>query len=397
MREQEHRRKPLRTYNLRPGLLESGPLNAISDVTGIHVGHVTYERTGVTAILPAPGNIFEAKAPAAAFVQNGFGKAAGLLQVMELGTLETPVTLCNTLAVGRCADALIDHVLASNRGVRSVNPVVLECNDGRLNDIARRGVTGDDVHRAIAAATGGPVSQGAVGAGRGMVAFGVKGGIGTASRRTISTGYAEQPDRTGARSSEPAYTVGALVLANMGEWAQLLVLGVPIGQRLARPTAPLPPPSASSALSTPSHRSEPPAAASTPGPSQEATGPMPEGSIIMLLATNAPLDARQLGRLARRAPLGMARTGVTAGHGSGDFVLAWSTAHRVPNAAPNPPLLSTKVLHDAALGPLFQAAVEATEEAILNALFCAEPVGDMPALPVEEVLAHLRACYPEMQ
>jgi D-aminopeptidase len=339
-----------------PGFLLPGPLNAITDVAGVAVGHVTHERTGVTAVVPAPGNVFQEKLPAAAFVLNGFGKAAGLLQVMELGTLETPVVLCNTLAVGRCADALVDHVLAANPGVRSINPVVLECNDGRLNDIARRGVTGDDVHRALAAAgaaaAGGPVAQGAVGAGRGMVAFGVKGGIGTASRRT-----GQQPR---AGSGEGGYTVGALVLANMGEWPQLQIMGVPTGQRLPRSRV-------------------------TPG-----APAAPEGSLIMLLATDAPLGARQLGRLARRAPLGMARTGATAGHGSGDFVLAWSTAYRVPNAVPEPPLLAARVLHDAALGPLFQAAVEATEEAILNALFCATPVGDVPSLPVDDVVALIR-------
>jgi len=365
MNEPSPERRPLRAYGLAPGVLPPGPRNAIADVPGVAVGHVTHARTGVTAVLPAAGNVFAQKVPAAAFVENGFGKAAGLLQVMELGTLETPVILCNTLAVGRCADALIDHVLAASPEVKSVNPVVLECNDGRLNDIARRGVAGDDVHRALAAAReagGGEVAQGAIGAGRGMVAFGVKGGIGTASRRIAA---APLPPRSGepadAGQSRRSYTVGALVLANMGEWSQLQMLGVPVGRRLARPA-----------------------------PGQPAAPDRPEGSLIMLLATDAPLDARQLGRLARRAPLGMARTGATAGHGSGDFVLAWSTAQRIPHDPPDPPLLTVTLLHDAALNPLFQAAVEATEEAILNALFCAEPVGDVPALPLEKVLPLLR-------
>jgi D-aminopeptidase len=341
----EPARRPLREHGVTWGHLLPGPLNAITDVAGVQVGHVTHRHTGVTAIRPAPGDVFQAKVAAGVCVLNAFGKAAGLLQVMELGTVETPIVLCNTLAVGRCADALVDHVLAANPDVRSVNPVVLECNDGRINDIRRRGVSGEDVHRALSLCVSGPVAQGAAGAGRGMVAYGVKGGIGTASRRT-----------THAAAS---YTTGALVLANMGDWPQLQVLGVPVGRLLPRPQG----------------------GAATP----------PEGSIIMLLATDAPLDARQLARVARRAPLGMARTGATAGHGSGDFVLAWSTANRVPNDTPSPPLLTPTLLHDAALGPLFAAAVEATEEAILNALCCAEPVGGVPALPVEDVLGLVRS------
>lgn len=333
-------RPTARALGIASGILPPGPHNDIADVPGVRVGHATAKRTGVTAVVPAPDNLFRAKLPAAAFVQNGFGKAAGLLQVMELGTLETPILLTNTLSVGRCADALIDHMLELDPQITSLNPVVLECNDGRLNDIRSRGVGAADVRQALAGAATGPVWQGAVGAGRGMVCFGVKGGIGSASRQAAG------------------YTVGALVLANFGRWEQLQIHGVPVGQLLPLPRLAPPDP--------------------------------PEGSIIMLLATDAPLDARQLGRLARRAPLGMARTGATAQHGSGDFALAFSTAYRVAHDPPEPPLFTVSLLHDAALNPLFQAAVEATEEAILNALFCATPVGDVPALPVDDVLPLLR-------
>lgn len=333
---------------IRIGSLPPGPRDDLTDVPGVWVGHATVvaspageppARTGVTAILPHTGNLAAHPVPAGHFILNGFGKSVGLPQVAELGQLETPILLTNTLDVWRAAEALADHVLAQNPGLRSINPVVLECNDGRLNGIRSHHVTPEAVRAALAnaAANSGPVRQGAVGAGTGMIAFQVKAGIGSASRQ-VSLPPAPAP-----------VTVGALVLANFGRWEQLTVAGVPVGRLLPRPVSPAPPPDAA-------------------------------GSIIMILATDAPLDPGSLARLARRAPLGMARTGGVAHHGSGDFALAFATRPPAPEPPP-PPLLDL----------LFQAAVEATEAAILNALFAAVPVdGDggysTPALPVAEVL-----------
>lgn len=397
-------RPTARQLGIRIGRLPSGPLGDITDVPGVRVGHATVwsdgppvARSGVTAVLPHTGSLAARPVPAAVHVLNGYGKSVGLPQVAELGRLETPILLTNTLDVWRCAEALGDHVLAQNPGMTSVNPVVLECNDSRLNAIRDHAVDADAVREALAAAAGGPmgqgavgqgavgqgpvgqgpVLQGAVGAGTGMVSFGVKGGIGSASRRVGAGGGV-------MAAGGPGWTVGALVLANFGLWEQLLVAGVPVGRLLPRPIAPVPPPDR-------------------------------DGSLIMLLATDAPLDAHGLGRLARRAPLGMARTGGVAHHGSGDFVLAFragagsapETAAPAPeqedaalapaNAAPAPadaaPAAARRLTADQ-LNLLFEAAVEATEEAILNALFAAVPVTGaggltVPALPAEEVLALL--------
>jgi len=353
------------------GGLASGRWNALTDVPGVRVGHCTVAfgdgalapghgpaRTGVTAILPHGGNLFRDKAPAASHVINGFGKSIGLVQVDELGAIETPILLTNTLNVPRVADALIDHMLAIEPdisiGTTSVNPVVLECNDGHLNDLQGRHVRAAHVHRALADAADGPVAEGSVGAGAGMVAFGVKGGIGTASRVL--------PD------PHPRYTVGALVLANTGRLDELRIAGVPVGRELA----------------------------ATRGEWAAESG---DGSIIIVLATDAPATTRQLGRLVRRAALGLGRTGATASHGSGDIALIFGThaANRIPHRPPGPVRTIETIAEDGPLiSSLFAAVVEATEEAIINAIFGnREMTGRdehrVPGLPVERVLAILRA------
>ncbi len=343
----------LRDFGIAPGVLPPGPLNAITDVAGVRVGHITLIegdsiRTGVTAILPHGGNIFQQKVPAAIYVGNGFGKLAGYTQVRELGTIETPIVLTNTLSVPVAVKALIDYTLSlpGNADVRSVNAVVGETNDGRLNDIRGRHVTEAHVLQAIAAATDGPVAEGNVGAGTGTVCFGWKGGIGTASRRL--------PEAAGG------YTVGVLVQTNFG--GVLQIDGLPVGKMLGRYYM--------------SRMLEDGA----------------DGSCMIVVATDAPLDARNLERLAKRAMLGLARTGGIASNGSGDYVIAFSTdpALRVPYQ-PDGPLLEQRVLHNDFLSPLFLAAIEATEEAILNSLFMARTMTGhkkrtIEALPIDKVL-----------
>ena len=311
----------------RIGRLDSGPRDAITDVAGVTVGHVTLAdgavQTGVTVIHPHAQDPFRHKVPAAAAVINGFGKSVGLMQLAELGQLETPIALTNTFSVSAVAQAQIAQCVRANpetgRALPTVNPLVLECNDGWLNDIQRMAITAQHYEAACASA-GVDVAQGAVGAGRGMSSFQVKGGIGTASRRTAQ------------------YTVGALVLANYGVQANLVWGGEPIGQRLAQRAA-------------------------------EAE----KGSIIMLLATDAPLDARQLGRLALRAAAGLARTGSVYGHGSGDVALAFTTAYTL-RQSPDEPMPAVALVHEARLDPLFQAAADSVEQAIVHALWHAEPV-----------------------
>jgi len=384
-----------REFGIIIGTMSPGPLNAITDVPGVRVGHATLirgegalrpghgpVRTGVTAILPHGGNLFREKVKAAAFVLNGFGKTIGLIQVAELGTLETPILLTNTLNVGRVADALIEYMLRDNPEIGvttgTINPVVAECNDGYLNDIQGRHVGPAEVWEAIQGAAGGPVAEGSVGAGTGMSAFGFKGGIGTSSRVT--------PPEAGG------FTVGTLVLANFGRREELIVAGVPVGRLLkdwsqegrADFTG------SRSALDDtrfPGHLG--PASGPSAGSSSGDSGG--DGSIIIVLATDAPLSSRQLGRLARRAVLGLARTGSTAAHGSGDIVLAFSTAQRIPHEGSVRPSGGEGFPEEGRyLGPLFQAAIEGTEEAILNALFRAETMVGRDghvryALPLERV------------
>jgi len=324
-----------REFGLVVGVLPPGPLNAITDVAGVKVGHVTIIegkdiRTGATAVLPHGGNIFQDKVPAGISVANGYGKLTGVTQVMELGTLETPIVLTNTLSVPTAADAVIDWTLglAGNERVGSVNPVVGETNDGWLNDIRGRHVTKAHVLEAIRTAAEGPVAEGAVGAGTGTTCFDYKGGIGTASRRLPE-------DRGG-------YTVGVLVQTNFG--GVLTVRGVPFDRKDA----------------------------GVGGAGAAAAGPNPagDGSCMIIVATDAPLDARNLERLAKRALIGIARTGGYFSNGSGDYAVAFSTASsvRVPNRAASPTRTVT-MLRDDAISPLFQAAAEASEEAIWNSLF----------------------------
>jgi D-aminopeptidase len=343
------------------GILAPGPLNAITDVAGVTVGHVTLVegrsvRTGVTAVLPHGGNLYQDKVPAGFAVANGYGKFMGSTQIEELGELESPILLTNTLSVPEAAAAAIDWTLSrpGNEEVRSVNAVVGETNDGMLNDIRARRVTREHGLAAIAAARGGPVTEGNVGAGTGTVAFGWKGGIGTSSRRL--------PARLGG------YTVGVLVQSNYG--GVLSVGGLPVGQLLGRHFL----------------RDE----------LQSASG---DGSVIVVIATDAPLSDRNLERLARRAFLGIGRTGSPITNGSGDYAVAFSTHEGVRRtaarrAAPG----AVEELPNERVSPLFQAVAEATEEAVLNSLFAAETSeghrGRIEALPVAQVMRLYRAHRP---
>jgi len=322
----------------RVGLLPSGPLDAITDVPGVSVGHCTLDdgatQTGATVLLPQSGNLFLHKLPAGQAVINGFGKSAGLMQVQELGTIESPIALVSTLAVGTATTALVRDAMAQNaelaRSLPTLNPLVFECNDGWLNDARAMALQESHVAQALAAARAekhGRFEQGSVGAGRGMSCHGLKGGIGSASRHVAWQGR--------------EYLLGALVLANQGRPNALTIAGRRIGAQLQSRLA------------------------EEPGPER--------GSIIVLLATDAPLDARQLTRVARRAAAGLARTGSNYGHGSGDIALAFSTAWRVPQQA-DEPIPVVALLHETALDGFFQAAAEATEQAILHALFAATSV-----------------------
>ncbi|MFN3672046.1 MAG: P1 family peptidase [Bosea sp. (in: a-proteobacteria)] len=319
--------KRARDLGLACGALPPGPLNAITDVAGVSVGHETLREgdllTGFTALLPHQGNLFRSKLRAAVEIINGFGKSAGLMQLAELGEIETPILLGNTLAVGVGFDALVTRALAQNadigRETGTVNPLVLECNDGFLSDIRARALTQDHAFAALDAAQGGPVAEGAVGAGTGMSAFGFKGGIGTASRAM--------------RLDERAFTLGVLVLANFGRAGDLVL---PDGRR--------------------------------PAPAQ--AGQAERGSVIVLIATDLPLETRQLKRIAKRAGAGLARLGAFWGHGSGDVAVAFTTADPVDHDAPRA-LVSLSALHESRIDLPFQAAAEATQEAVLNALVAA--------------------------
>lgn len=359
-----------RDLGIAPGVFAPGPLNAVTDVDGVRVGHVTLVegdavRTGVTAIVPHGGNPFREKVPGAVFVGNAFGKLAGSTQVEELGTIETPIVLTNTLAVGAAVEGVVRWTLgrAGNEDVRSVNALVGETNDGRLNDIRRPSVRADHVVAAIEGATAGAVAEGNAGAGTGTVAFGWKGGIGTSSRRL--------PARYGG------FTVGVLVQANYG--GVLAIDGVAIGKALGRhPFVP------------------PPAAGSRPG--EAAAGAPPgataDGSCMIVVATDAPLDARDLTRLAARAVFGLARTGSSYSNGSGDYAIAFSTAPSLRVAHGSAEAASRVLLPTDEVSPLFQAVLEATEEAVYNALLAAETMRGngvtVEALPLDRVKEWLR-------
>lgn len=351
----------MRDYGIVTGVMKPGPLNSITDVTGVKVGHVTLIegddiRTGVTAIIPHEGNIFRAKVPAGFWAGNGFGKIAGTTQIAELGNIETPVILTNTLSVAAGVEGLITYTLAQkeNETVQSVNAVVGETNDGTLNDIRGRYVTKEHVLEALAKAGSGPVEEGNVGAGTGTVCFGFKGGIGTSSRVL--------PDSMGG------YTVGVLVQTNFG--GVLQIAGINVGERLGQY----------------SYRTQlEEQRATVPGNEVNVNS---DGSCMIVIITDAPLSERNLERLAKRGMMGLARTGGIASNGSGDYVLALSVASE--NLIRNTPFYTPVYLHNDDCSPLFMAAIEATEEAILNSLFAAQTMTGkggrtVEALPAERV------------
>lgn len=347
-------KKRARDYGIEIGVLRTGKLNAITDVEGVKVGQVTFHQTdgvhtGVTAILPHEGNIFQNKIPAAIHIGNGFGKLMGYSQVEELGNIETPIVLTNTLSVPTAAAAVIDYTLQQpeNEQVRSVNAVIGETNDGGLNDIRRRFITKEHVLEAIRNAKSGAVKEGNVGAGAGTVCFGFKGGIGTSSRILPK--------------SKGGFTVGVLVQSNFG--GVLQVNGVPVGIELGK------------------HKF-----------SKINEAYKDDGSCMIVVLTDAPLNAKNLKRLAARAMLGLARTGGIAANGSGDYVIAASTAKDLRMAHNSDSMYETfKVLRNNDLDLLFEAVIEATEEAIINSLFAAETLEGfentkIEALPIEKTL-----------
>ncbi len=396
----EEPRRRARELGITVGRYQPGPNNAITDVAGVKVGQVTVVRgdgalkpgegpvrTGVTVVIPRD-DVWHKKVPAGSFVLNGTGEMTGLAWVAESGFLEYPVALTNTLNVPRVANGVMSWMIKRYPGIGisddTLTPVVAECDDSRLNDSQGRHVSETDVLAALDGAAGGPVAEGSVGAGTGMVSYGFKGGIGTSSRRL--------PDEEGG------YTVGVLVNANHGRREELVVAGVPVGKLYEREGAPL-------GSARPGRLTDSPASADVthvipriadPAPTQpnRLTGILPEsdheGSIIIIIATDAPVDARQLGRLAKRAALGLARTGSTARHGSGDFMLAFSTGNTVPHY-PKDRTFSMTHLADTHLNPLLSATVEATEEAVLNALTMATTMVGRDGRRVEAIsLSKLR-------
>lgn len=345
--EPKQERHRLRELGIVVGQYAPGPLNAITDIAGVKVGHTTLIsgegslvpgqgpiRTGVTVVIPRD-DVWHKKVPAGSFILNGTGEMTGLAWITESGFLEYPVALTNTLNVPRVANGVMSWMIKQYPAIGieddTLTPVVAECDDGRLNDIQGRHVSEQDVMSALDSATSGPVEEGTVGAGTGMVSYGFKGGIGTSSRKLSE--------------KEGDYTVGVLVNANHGRRPELVISGIPVGKLYDSPQQ----------------------------VSEAFVGGQSEGSIIVVIATDAPLDGRQLARLAKRAALGLARTGSTVRHGSGDFILAFSTANVIPHY-PKDPTYNLTHLADTHLNPLFTATVEATEEAILNALTMATTV-----------------------
>jgi len=376
---QKNERPRARDIGLTVGVMSPGPLNAITDVNGVQVGHTTLNRgdnirTGVTAILPHSGNLFREKVPGAVFIANAFGKLTGSTQVNELGEIETPILLTSTLSVPRVADAVLDYVLAQpgNEDVQSVNPLVGETNDGYLNDIRGRHISRDDVLNSIKTARSGAVEEGAVGAGTGTVAFGFKGGIGTSSRKL--------PAALGG------YTVGVLVQTNFG--GVLTIAGAPVGQELGRYY-----------LKQELEReksTKPPTGASA---ERSARSDLADGSVIIVVATDAPVDMRNLKRLAERSMMGLARTGSAASNGSGDYAIAFSVAPdlriRPRSSSENPYApLALKLISNDAMSPLFLAVIEATEEAVYNSLLRATTTTGrghtVEALPIDRTIEILR-------
>ena len=349
-------RKRARELGITPGILPVGTWNAITDVPGVKIGHVTLiegedVRTGVTAILPHDGNLYQGKVPAGIAVGNGFGKLIGSSQVEELGEIETPIVLTNTLAVPRAAEAIIDWTLSQtgNEEVRSVNPVVGETNDGVLNNIRKMAVTKEHVIEAISKASSGPVAEGCVGAGTGTICFGWKGGIGTSSRVL--------PEKLGG------YTVGVLVQTNFGGVLQMD--GIPVGKELGQYYF-----------------------------KEYLQDNSADGSIMIILATDAPLSDRNLKRLAKRGLAGLARTGTSMSNGSGDYVIAFSTSEAVRRTEERRSnVWAYPEVPNDMMSPLFQAAIEATEEAIYNSLCMAETMRGykgriINSLPLDAIKNH---------
>jgi D-aminopeptidase len=359
-----------RDLGIAPGVHPPGPLNAITDVDGVRIGHTTViegdrVRTGVTAIVPHGGNLFQDKVAGAVFVGNAFGKLAGSTQVNELGTIETPIVLTNTLSVGTAMDAVVRYTIGQpgNEQVRSVNALVGETNDGGLNDIRGLHVTREHVFEAIRGAKGGAVAEGTVGAGTGTMCYGWKGGIGTSSRRLALRPFESlrvAPSAVGGRQAQGErdrdYTVGVLAQTNFG--GNLTIGGVPIFKFLQPP-------------------------------GRRAAGGGADGSCMLVVATDAPLDARDLGRLAARAVFGLARTGSSYSNGSGDFAIAFSTSPELRSRFNDLSARARTILPTDATSPLFEAALEATEEAVYNSLFQATTVhsanGGAEAIPLDRV------------
>jgi len=346
-----------RDFGLKIGVLFPGKLNSITDVAGVRVGHATLSegssvRTGVTAIIPHEGNVFQDKVPAAVYVGNGFGKLAGSTQVIELGNIETPIILTNTLGVSTAMDAVVEYTLnlKGNENVQSVNAVVGETNDGYLNDIRARHVKKQHVLDAIDKAKTGAIQEGNVGAGTGTICFGFKGGIGTSSRVL--------PEKSGG------YTIGVLVQSNFG--GVLQIDGVPVGEELKQFYL------------------------------SDQLMDKADGSCMIVVATDAPVDARNLERMAKRAIMGLSKTGGIGSNGSGDYVIAFSTNAQVRVKHDSKDKTETiQVLRNDAMSPLFMAVIEATEEAIINSLFAAETMTGnenhtIKALPKEEVIKILK-------
>ncbi len=361
---QTQTRPRARDVGIEVGVLPPGPLNAITDVAGVEVGQTTIIRgdnirTGVTAILPHGGNLYKERVPAAVFLGNAYGKLAGSTQVNEMGEIETPILLTSTDSVPRVADAVITYMfnLKGNENVLSVNPVVGETNDGYLSDIRARAIGPDDVFAAINGASSGPVEEGVVGAGTGTIAFSWKGGIGTSSRKLpVSLG---------------GYTVGVLVQTNFG--GNLIIAGVPIGKELGQVY---------------------PSAAKVEQPGIRQRPATPDGSCMIVVATDAPLDHRNLSRLAARAMMGLARTGSSGTNGSGDYVIAFSSSPDVRIPFGEALYRPKELLSNDSMSPLFEAVIEATEEAIYNSMFKAHDVTGsghtIKALPLEGTIELLK-------
>jgi D-aminopeptidase len=363
MPTQGERRSRARDLGLINGVLTPGPHNAITDIDGVRVGHTTLiegsgahvagsgpVRTGVTAVLPRSGDVFEDRVVGGGFVLNGAGEVAGLTQILEWGVIETPILLTNTLSVGTCAEATVQHMIDANpeigRDAGVIIPVVGECDDSWLNDIAGGHVIPDHVFSAIDEATGGLVDEGSVGGGTGMMTCGFKSGIGTSSRLVA------RPDGT-------HFTVGVLVMSNFGMMADLIIAGVPVGRMLAPQYA---------GVETRIHT---------------------DGSIISIVGTDAPLSSHQLCRLAKRVALGIGRVGSYGAHTSGEIAIAFSTGNRVPRETESM-VYTLELLLDRHLDPLYRAAIEATEEAVVNSLVACDAMDGLdgriaPALPISQV------------